>query len=95
MTKNGLDSAKCNTCGQEFKTSKGTSNMIRHMKTRHPPTLTPICSATVTTSDSVGQVGLSISSTGQQTIASTLQRVTKYKPESERKKALDQKLNNK
>ena len=66
--------------------------MIRHMKTRHPPTLTPICSATVTTSDSVGQVGLSISSTGQQTIASTLQRVTKYKPESERKKALDQKL---
>ena len=94
MTKIGPVTAKCNICGHEFRFDKGTSNMARHLKSKHT---TPVDDHVQVS----GQIGSSTSGTKtsqqfltQPTIASSLNRVIKYKPDSDKKIALDHKLLN-
>ncbi|GFR61193.1 zinc finger BED domain-containing protein 1 [Elysia marginata] len=91
MTKSGPGLAKCNLCGQEFKCSKGTSNLLRHVKSKHgtdSDVLAKVEGKNDQTPGSLPHKSLAL----QPTIEAKMSSIAKYRPEAPKKKALDKKL---
>ncbi|GFR79591.1 zinc finger BED domain-containing protein 1 [Elysia marginata] len=91
MTKSGPGLAKCNLCGQEFKCSKGTSNLPRHVKSKHgtdSDVLAKVEGKSDQTPGSLPHKSLAL----QPTIEAKMSSIAKYRPEAPKKKVLDKKL---